>query len=65
MWVLKPGRSTREYEERKRKIESERDARLGSIREYIEGDLGRLFLEYHEEVPGDPPGNEPTYPLRG
>ena len=65
MWVLKPLRGSQEYDERKRKAESDRDARLQVIRERAEDDLRRLFVWYHEEVPGDPPSSAPTYPLRG
>ena len=65
MWVLRPDRDGLEYVERKRKVESDRDARLQDIRERAEDDLRHLLVWYHEEVPGDPSGSEPTYPLRG
>ena len=65
MWVLKPGRDSGIYDDLKRKIEIERDSDLFKARENAEGRLRRLFLQYYEEVPGDPPGSEPTYPLRG
>ena len=65
MWVLKPGRDGQLYELLKQGTEENRDAALKQIRERAEGELRRLFLEYHEEVPGDPPSSEPTYPPRG
>ena len=65
MWVLKSGRNGQWYEERRHGIEAERDEELKHTRERAEGELRRLYLEYHEEVPGDPPSSEPTYPLRG
>ena len=65
MWVLKPGRDDQLYELLKQGTEENRDAALKQIRERAEGELRRLYLEYHEEVPGDPPSSEPTYPLRG
>ena len=64
MWVLKPGLAGWYYDEQKRKIENKRDTDLFVIRETAEAGLYRLFLEYHEEVPGEE-GSEPTYPLRG
>ena len=64
MWKLKLDKDGLEYQDRKRKTEEVRDERLKHVREYAEGDLRRLFLEYHEEVPGEE-SNEPTYPLRG
>ena len=65
MWVLKPGVSSWEYEGVKWEIEIRRDSALFKIRQEAEDNLRHLFLAYHEEVPGDPPGSEPTYPLRG
>ena len=64
MWVLKQGASSWEYEGVKWEIEIRRDSDLHKIRRSTEGNLRRLFLAYHEEVPGDPPSSEPTYPLR-
>ena len=65
MWVLKPGPFGWQYEKRKREVEVNRDEMLEKIRGNAADELWRLFHEYHEEVPGDPPGSEPTYPLRG
>ena len=64
MWVLKPGMDDQLYELLKRGTEENRDAALKQIRERAKGELRRLYLEYHEEVPGEK-GSEPTYPLRG
>ena len=64
MWVLKPGLEGRIYNDLKRKIEIERDSDLFKARENAERRLRHLFLEYHEEVPGEE-SSEPTYPLRG
>ena len=65
MWVLKVNQfGWWEYEELKRRIEIHRDSDLLKIRRKAEGDLRRLYLEYHEEVPGEK-SNEPTFPLRG
>ena len=64
MWKLKPGVSALVYEELRQGLEAERDAILKQVREDAGHDLRRLFLEYHEEVPGEE-SSEPTYPLRG
>ena len=65
MWVLKPGRNGQEYQDRKTNLEETMAWKVQRVREEGTDNLRRLYLEYHEEVPGDPPGSEPTYPLRG
>ena len=65
MWVLKPGRNGQEYQDLKTDLEETMAWKLQRVREEAEGMFRRLYLEYHEEVPGDPPSSEPTYPLRG
>ena len=65
MWVLRPGLDGQEYDERKTDLEETMARKVQCVREEGVDNLRRLFLEYHEEVPGDPPGSEPMYPLRG
>ena len=64
MWVLKPGLDGKEYERRKSSIEFDRDRILRLARDEHGRELQDLYLEYHEEVPGEK-SSEPTYPLRG
>ena len=65
MWVLRAGRNGQEYQDRKTDLEETMAWKVQRVREEGADNLRRLFLAYHEEVPGDPPGSEPTYPLRG
>ena len=65
MWVLKPGRNGQEYQDLKTDLLETMAWRVHRIREEGADNLRRLYLEYHEEVPGDPLSSEPRYPLRG
>ena len=65
MWVLKPGMDEFDYRVQEQSIKDNQFVDLHVIRQKAKGDLRRLYLEYYEEVPGDPPGSEPKYPLRG